>query len=540
MPKLPPFALADARPAKRRPQYLIAFFLLFAAPLFAIHASLISLPFFWDEHGQFIPTALDLLRKGAWIARSTLPNVHPPGVEVYLVLWYKLFGYSIPITRIAMLFVASAGLLITFFLAIVLGRGTKGAPAFLPPLFLLASPLFFTQSMMAQLDMPAMTFTLLALLLFLEEKYAAAALASVALVLVKETGIVTPFVFFLILATRRDFRRAGYFIAPALALFAWLLLLHHGTGYWLGNPGFAHYNVGYSLHPVRLALSFLRRIYYLFFAEFRWIGTLAVLFAARRAKAFRTEHWRITAIVAAANLLLVSIFGGAELERYLLPVLPLFYIAVAVALTYLPKWAMVSGATTLTAGLAASLFWNPPYPFPYENNFAMVHFVRLQQAAGDFAERYLKDRMIATAWPYTSALTNPDYGFVHRKLNVVETNDFHFASIAALPPNRFDVLITYTRTWAPEHGVILIPLVKRFLSRFYEWEPDITPQQCADLGLRESVSWRSGGQEITVYIRNGAPRPKSPLYGQSSVKDSSTLFTRKIPVLGTGCKPAAS
>src|SRR5579885_3491916 len=217
MPRLPPFALAA--PGKRRNHglYLVLFFLFFAAPLFAIHLPILDLPFFWDEQGQFIPTALDIFRHGWWIAHSTIPNVHPPGVEAYLALWYKAFGFAIPITRVAMLVVAGAGLLATFLLAIELSRGTRGAPAFLPPLLLLASPLFFTQSMMAQLDMPAMVFTLLALLLFFKGRYAETAAACVVLVLVKETGIVVPLVFFVVLAWQRNFRRAAYFIAPAVA-----------------------------------------------------------------------------------------------------------------------------------------------------------------------------------------------------------------------------------------------------------------------------------------------------------------------------------
>jgi 4-amino-4-deoxy-L-arabinose transferase-like glycosyltransferase len=500
---MPAFTLAPPAREKRR-YYLAIFFVVFAAPLFAIHLPLLGLPFFWDEQGQFIPTALDLLRHGAWIARSTVPNVHPPGVEAYLVLWYKLFGYSIALTRIAMLLFAALGVLLTFLLAIELSRGTQGAPAFLPVVFLLASPLFYTQSMMAQLDMPAMVLTLLALLLFLQRRYRAAALASVALVLVKETGIVAPLVFFIVLAWRRDWKRAAYFVAPAAALGGWLCVLHHGTGYWLGNPGFAHYNVGYSLHPVRMALSFARRLYYLFIAEFRWIGTAALILAARRATVFKSERWRIAFAVAAANIVLVSVFGGAELERYLLPVLPIFYIAVGVALTYVPRWQRVTATVALAGGLAASLFWNPPYPFPYENNLAMVDFVRLQETAAQFAERNFDGRTIATAWPYTAGLERPDYGFVYHKLDVIETNDFHASSIESLPPWRFDVLITYTRTWAPEGGVTSIPVVRRFLSRFYEWQPDITAEQCRELGLRQVASWRLRGQDITIYARPGA------------------------------------
>jgi hypothetical protein len=501
MPKLPPFALAQARPRRKRLPYIVAFFFLFAIPLSVIHLPLIGLPYFWDEEGQFIPTALDLLRQGAWVAHSTLPNVHPPGVEAYLVLCYKIFGYSIPVTRIAMLLVAGAGVLLTFLLAIELSQGVPGTPAFWPPLLLLASPLFYMQSFMAQLDMPAMVLTLWALLLFLKKRYAPAATVCVLLVLVKETGIVTPLIFFLISLRRRDWKRAAYFTGPAFALGVWLLTLHRATGYWLGNAGFAHYNVSYSLHPARLLLNFARRFYYLFVAEFRFIGTSAIIFAARSLPIFRTRAWRTTITVAMANLVIVSVLGGAELERYLLPVLPIFYIAVAVGLTAVRKFIAVGALCGLLAGLAFSLFWNPPYPFPYENNWAMVDFVRLQQLAGDYAARNLKDRVIATAWPYTTALQNPDFGFVNRPLRTVETNDFNLSSVAAIPKEKFDVLITYTRTWAPENGLVAIPLVRRFLTHFYAWQPPITAAQCEQLGLFPQMTWGLRGQTLTIYTR---------------------------------------
>lgn len=501
MPKLPPFALAAAEPKKQRPYYLIAFWLLFAVPLFAIHFSLLTLPYFWDELGQFVPTALDIARLGAWIPRSAVPNVHPPGVEAYLALLYKIFGYSIPLTRVAMLLVASIGLVATFLLSIELSQGTKGAPAFLPPLLLLASPLFYTQSMMAQLDMPAMVFTVIALLLFIKREYGWAAATSVVLVLVKETGLVTPFVFFLVLVYRRHFRQAIYFVAPAIALAGWLLFLHHGTGYWLGDPGFAHYNVGYALHPVRMLLSFVRRLYYVFVAEFRWIGTLVIFFTVVLCPPFRQRRWKVAALVGAANLVLVSVLGGAELERYLLPTLAIFYVAVAVALTCIPKRLAIAATGALVAGLAINNWWNPPYPFPYENNLAMVDFVRLQKAAAEFAEQAFPGRTIATAWPYTAGLRNPDYGFVKSKIHTVETGDFHYSSIAKLPPDSFDVLITYTRTWMPTSGVIQYPFVRRLLTHFYDWQPDITSEQCTSLGLNELLSLHSRGQQITIYAR---------------------------------------
>ncbi len=501
MPRLPPLALAEQPATARKQAYYVLLVGFFAALLIAIHIHLLDLPFFWDEQGQFVPTALDLLRTGAIVAHSTIPNVHPPGLEAFLVIWYKLFGFSIPVTRLAMLCLASAGLLFTFLLAIELSRDTDGAPAFMPPLLLVASPLFYTQSMMAQLDMPAMVLTLAAILLFLKQRYTGAALVCVALVLTKETGLIAPAAFGVALMLRRDWKRALLFAPSAVALAIWLLILHSKTGYWLGNPGFAHYNVGYALNPVRMTFSLLRRIYYLFFAEFRWIGTLVLVWTARKIPAFRTGAWQITLAISAVTVVLVSVLGGAELERYLLPVLPVFYIAVSIGMTRIPKRLGLAATTVLLAGLLANLFWNPPYPFPYENNYAMVDFVRLQQAAAGYAERRFADGSIATAWPFSEALRSADYGYVSRKLHVVETGDFHFSSINALTSQSFNVLIVYTRSWIPQDGVIAVPLVRDFLRRFYQWEPSITPADCELKGFEPEAEWTRRGQQITIYVR---------------------------------------
>ena len=154
-------------------------------------------------------------------------------------------------------------------------------------------------------------------------------------------------------------------------------MLHRATGYWMGNPGFEHYNVDYSVHPVRIVFTAFRRVYYLLFAEFRWIGTLVVLLTARTVWRYRSDKWAVTGLVFAAQFLLVIIFGGAALERYLLPVLPLYYIVVSMAL-----WARLNAGASrpllaLICGLALKHFLNPPYPFPYENNLRHGRFCSL-------------------------------------------------------------------------------------------------------------------------------------------------------------------
>ena len=438
------------------------------------------------------------------MAHSAIPNVHPVGVEVYLALCYKLFGFSAPVTRAAMLALAACGLLLTFLLAIELSKGTEGAPAFLPPVLLLISPLFFTQSMLAQLDMPAMVFTVAALWLFVKQEYKWAVTACAGLVLVKETGIVVPLVFAGALVLQKDWKRAAWFAIPAAALGAWLILLHAKTGYWLGDAEFGRYNVSYALDPARMVIALARRVFYLFIAEMRWVGTAVVVATVATCRAFHTRAWGVTAGVFGATTITVSVLGGAELERYVLPVLPFFYIAVSVGLTSLKKPIVIAATAAMLLGLAWCIRWNPPYPFPFENNYSMVDFINLQQAAAAYAERNLQGRKIATAWPYTAGLRNPDLGYVGHGMQALETHDLHFASLKALPAVSYDTLITYTREWDPAGGVTDTKWVREFLGRFYQWAPDITREQCEELGLQEKFSWSLHGQTVTIYIRKPA------------------------------------
>jgi 4-amino-4-deoxy-L-arabinose transferase-like glycosyltransferase len=469
--------------------------------VFVAHVPYFGLPYFWDELGQFVPAALDILHDGAWIPHSTVPNAHPPAVMAYLALVWRIAGYSIAATRLAMLTLGAAAVVFTYFLGRELAQ--DHAPAILGALFLLLDPLFYTQSMLAQLDMPAMLFTLLSLWLFLTDRHAASAVACTALVLAKETGALLPLIF--IVTLYRDPARskyAPYYLAPFAALAVWFFALWRSTGYLFGDPGFTHYNTLYSLNPVRAAVALLRRFYYLFMADFRWVGALAILFAWKRSGIFATRGWKITWRFIAAHILLVSLLGGATLERYLLPVLPLVYIAMGGAFQLLaPRW-RYAGVAIVAAGLVAGLFVNPPFPFPYENNLAVADFVQLHRSAAQFLEQAYPSKIVYTAWPLTQALRNPAFGYVERPMSAAETSDLHVSTLLALDPHSVDVLVLYSRTWEPRWGVLQWPAVREFLSRFYEYEREMTPAEVrAHFGLVPVQRWTRRGQWIEIFAR---------------------------------------
>ena len=469
---------------------------MLAALLIAAHAPLLDLPYYWDEAGQFIPAALDILHHGQWIPHSTIPNAHPPGVMAYLAGVWRVFGYSILATRIAMLLFAAFGAAVAFLLAIELSRGSPGAPAFAAIAMLCVSPLFVSQSMLAQLDMPAMCFTCLALLLFLQNRFRDSAFACVALVLMKETGIIVPALFGCWLLMERAFKRALWYLLPLPILALWLLALHHATGQWFGNSEFTQYNLVETLNPVRFLLALARRFYYLFISTGHIVGTAAVFYAFWRMPMLQDRPWRIAATLVVAQVILVSLLGGAVLERYLLPALPILYCAFALALRALTRNWRMAGLVLLLVCLVAADFINPPYPFPFENNLEFVSFVNLEQDAAAAAE--LQQGEIATAFPLSNALRHPEYGFVSRKLRVREMADFHQEDVMQLRANPPSAVIVFDTAYDPLH-LLETDWIWSLMTRYYGYEPRMNADEIASvLSMRVAGRWQSRGLTMSL------------------------------------------
>src|SRR5208337_42542 len=135
-------------------------FALFFAGLMLLHAPLLRLPYFWDEAGYYLPAARDLFLTGTLIPQSTLSNAHPPLVMAWLALAWRLFGYSTLVTRTAMLAVAAFSLRGLFRLAL---RAANLNIALAVTALTAVYPVFFTQSAMALVDLPAAGFTFWAL-----------------------------------------------------------------------------------------------------------------------------------------------------------------------------------------------------------------------------------------------------------------------------------------------------------------------------------------------------------------------------------------
>ena len=207
----------------------------------------------------------------------------------YLAAVWTVVGYSVVTTRAAMLVLAAVGVLAVF----VLSRSALQASQRAPCIHGGISPACVAAVLLAVDDGPTRhagygVHAIIALVLFLREQVSRSLrLHRTVLVLMKETSIAVPAVFGAVLLLERRWRQAMYFMAPAIAVALWLAYLYQGTGHIFGNAEFTHYNVGFQLHPMRLGVTLIRRVYYLFLANLHVIGTVAIVLAWKRTAIFR-------------------------------------------------------------------------------------------------------------------------------------------------------------------------------------------------------------------------------------------------------------
>jgi hypothetical protein len=495
-----------------RPASYAVLLALFASIVIPSHLWLARLPYYWDEAGQYVPSALDLLRGGYFIPRSVLPTIHPPLVPAYLAAAWRIFGFHPAVTHTAMLVLASFGVLAAFLLAIELSKEARGAPAFLAAALLCVSPVFFAQSGLAQLDATAMLFTTLALLFFLQDRLPLAAAACVALVLSKETGMVVPLVFAAWLVREKRWRDAAWFALPAAVLAAWIAGLFHFTGYWAGDRGFVHYNLVYPLHPARLLVALPRRLYFLFVANCHWIGTLAMVAAWRTSRLFRSRRWQIAWLLVAAHVVMLTLLGGAVLNRYLLPVLPIVFTAMAAALSLLPRAPRIAATCLLLAGLAACNWINPPYPFPFEDNLAFSDFLKLHGDATDYIQHWFLDPVVTTAWPMTAELSQPDLGFVSHGLRVQALPDMTLQTLGSIDWSKVQILAVFSRDWNPSFNLMRLLPVPRFWERLYHFVPGASAEEARGrVPFPVAAHFERRGQWVDVYVNPAIRLPAPPV-----------------------------
>ncbi|MCA1593111.1 MAG: glycosyltransferase family 39 protein [Acidobacteria bacterium] len=459
---------ASPTPAQPRTKKLASLLLLCAAifaVVFLLHLPVLSLPYYWDEAGYFIPAAHDILFTGDFIPHSTLSNAHPPLVMAYIALAWKLFGFHIAVARAAMLLVSSLTLLGVFRLSErVANRRVAWATLLCTALY----PVFFAQSTLAHLDMGVAALTVWGLVFYLPTRDDTRRATSASLFdnenvrrglyvflfalagITKETAVLTPLVLCgwellcwlagrkrvgataFCLKGRRSVVRALGLLLALVPLALWFAYHHQRTGYTFGNPEYFRYNIESTVNLSRIFEALLGRLKHVTFHMNLYALTLAALvamfFPARRdgdaeRRRIDVPVQLIFALLILAHVVALSVVGGAVLARYMLPVYPLvILICVSTLWRRVRQWRLVVAAVCVAFAVGSVV--NPPYSFPWEENLAYRDFVVLHRDAAHFISDKYPEARVLTTWPASDELKNPYFGYLDRPLKVFPVESF--------------------------------------------------------------------------------------------------------------------
>jgi hypothetical protein len=516
--------------ARRTIPLWIVFSAIFLA-VTAAHGPLLRLPYYWDEAGYYIPAAFDFFRTGALIPYSTLTNAHPPLPAIYLTLWWKLFGFSPLVTRIAMCFMASIALTAVWRIALL--TTAKNSVASFTVLLAALYPVFFAQSSLAHADLTAAAATLWAIAFLLRRTSSGIWLSVLCFSLAalsKETAIVTPLALAL-WELRKELKRfwknraegasawtasprvpqvsplrpgvtACILAIPVIPLVLWYLYHRHRTGFVFGNPEYLRYNAGATLDPLRILLALGHRILHITAHMNLFVPVLLMIAcmllpplkesdgSGRERISFADQA--IFYVVIAANVLSFSVLGGALLTRYLLPLYPLVILLCVNTFRRRFEWWPALVALSAVA-FVAGIFVNPPYRFAPEDNLAYANVIRLhQEGIAHIVDHYSHDTIL-TAWPATDELSKPELGYVSQPIKVAAIDNFSFGQIqkAKEAPETYSVAFLFSTKYDPPHLFMSLgPKNEQLDRRFFDFHRDLEPQTVARI-LDGDMVWRA-------------------------------------------------
>jgi 4-amino-4-deoxy-L-arabinose transferase-like glycosyltransferase len=392
----------------------------------------LTAPFHWDAMKYVVPSAEEIYRHWANISK-TASSGHPPLYYVLLAGAWKIFGKTLLASHLLDLFWGAVGLTSFTLLANSLyGRRVAVSAA----LLLVSNQIFFSQAGMVHLELALMSAEILTVYFYIRRKIGPYILATMIMLLIKETAAIV-FISILLfdaissLAKREKWGRAVGRLAllslPALPFLIWYEVHRSVTG-WISNtkavldtarflPSLLENIIKYLIYDS--SAENVNRAYGILFVL---IAVSAAIFAKRKRFGFEG----LCLLLISVHLIFFSIIRDKPLPRYFLVIVPFYVLLGAAAaarltaaLRHKNTWLavlilVVAGLSVLNySGRRNTDGWR------LESNMEYLDMVRLHQTVCRYIEDRYKDYDIVTSFPLTRAMTNPWYGYVKNPLRVM-------------------------------------------------------------------------------------------------------------------------
>lgn len=277
-----------------------------------------SLDYHWDE--------LVYVGQAKFYSIYGFMSIPPEDVgHVRLFSWilaasFKIFGETPFLSHFIVAIFSLIGIYFTYLLGKFLFNEKVGLMA---SLLLFFFPIYFSMSGQALFDIPLTALSMMTLYFGLKQKIPHFLIAGSALVLIKEPGILTILVLVIYQLMKKKYKTAFIYGLPLIALLVWNSWYWTQTGYF----GFHHGSTFVFSGIAMLFKKFVSNLYQIFFWNYNWILTLIIILVIYKKSLYKNKISVNYIPLFLLILFYVALFSySLVLPRYLLPVLPIFFI----------------------------------------------------------------------------------------------------------------------------------------------------------------------------------------------------------------------
>ena len=387
--------------------------------------------------GYVVPSAQAFYKTGL-ISSLTGMTGHPPLFFIALASVWKLFGNSLLVSHVFVLFLGALCLTFLFKLTDKIFGLREAVTA---TILLLSNQLFFAQVGTVYLSIPLTCMAVLTVYLYLERKYWLYGVSAAAMLLVKETAIIVLLAlvlydFFRHVSPGKKFliavKRIVFLSLPAAPLVLWYLYHWHMTG-WIFNTKlivnrsrffglFVDNSVRYLIFD-RSAENVTKVNEIVFLAVF-----IFIVFMLFHKKSLKMEMIFLTIVI--LNVLFFSYTD--DLPRYFLIIYPFYFVLGSRPFVFISQRIRYRDIFLAVLLLVVASFSVMNYTghrntdgWRLESNMEYLDLIKVSQSACQVLESRYRDFKIITTFPLSVAFRNPGFGYVKKALPVIPIDKFN-------------------------------------------------------------------------------------------------------------------
>jgi len=419
----------------------------------------------------------------------------PPLLYLLTALLYKIFGYSLAVSRVVILFFSFLTLYFTYLLAEKIYSKEVG---FWAAILLFFSPFFFAQSGMFYSDSLIATFTVSTIYFFLKGDKLKYFISGAFLVMIKEITVLTIIgigIYKLLTSLfelavinqeaslfykiRKAFLETLFLLSPLTVFITWMLFNKLFFGWYI-------YPVwGGLVHHFKIDMMLIKYIYITSLkVNFRYLLFLLIIasFILKR-EMLRQEIWLFVIIGIMGALGLAGLgfkgLGYGFSPRYMLFIQPLFFIISSASIIHLFKKRIFYVPICIVLVVLFIYSWTSPY-IDSELNMDYLDIIKADKEAAVFLENnFPTATIIPIRWIFNEEMEDQKFGYVDKKLNC--------------------------RTLTPLDQTKIIKGTVFVVSKFYSgWSTDAEKigNIIASRKLKPLITFSSGIEKASIFIQN--------------------------------------